>query len=297
MFAVLGDIPFQLGTSFDALDGTFGNDFAEQARIGHKPGLQFTGAKLDEYHLTLVLHQRYCDPAREWQRLQAASRAHQALAFVLGNGDYKGWFVITNLSLSTQLCSAQGSAQALSVEVTLREYTGDPQKPLRPPAVKGGLPNLNQTRQAALPASGLGQTLRQAVGFARQAQSALQTASSVIRVARQMKSNPVAALTRVPGVLTSLGDVAAPLAQSQPWLRQLTGTLPDAIPLLRASGEAATMIDHAQDTLRGLAPGESQHLPGALDTVAGLVGNAVTVYQHQSAPLSRLASRIISRRG
>ncbi|MDR5615655.1 phage tail protein, partial [Arsenophonus sp.] len=53
---------FQLGTSFDALDGTFGNDFAEQARIGHKPGLQFTGAKLDEYHLTLVLHQRYCDP-------------------------------------------------------------------------------------------------------------------------------------------------------------------------------------------------------------------------------------------
>ncbi|WGM11373.1 hypothetical protein QE197_03155 [Arsenophonus nasoniae] len=70
-----------------------------------------------------------------------------------------------------------------------------------------------------------------------------------------MKSNPVAALTRVPGVLTSLGDVAAPMAQSQPWLRQLTGTLPDAIPLLRASGEAATMIDHAQDTLRGLAPG------------------------------------------
>ncbi|QBY42294.1 phage tail protein [Arsenophonus nasoniae] len=156
MFAVLGDIPFQLGTSFDALDGTFGNDFAEQARIGHKPGLQFTGAKLDEYHLILVLHQRYCDPAREWQRLQAASRAHQALAFVLGNGDYKGWFVITDLSLSTQLCSAQGRAQALSVEVTLREYTGDPQKPPKPPAVKGGLPNLNQTRQTALPASGLG---------------------------------------------------------------------------------------------------------------------------------------------
>lgn len=65
MFAVLGDIPFQLGTSFDALDGTFVNDFAEQARIGHKPGLQFTGAKLDEYHLTLVLHQRYCDPDRK----------------------------------------------------------------------------------------------------------------------------------------------------------------------------------------------------------------------------------------
>lgn len=33
MFAVLGDIPFQLDTSFDALDGIFGNEFAEQARI------------------------------------------------------------------------------------------------------------------------------------------------------------------------------------------------------------------------------------------------------------------------
>ncbi|BBU85100.1 hypothetical protein EIMP300_65000 [Escherichia coli] len=40
MFAVLGDIEFELITYWDGFEATFGVDYAEHARIGGKPGLQ-----------------------------------------------------------------------------------------------------------------------------------------------------------------------------------------------------------------------------------------------------------------
>ena len=47
MFAVLGDIEFELITYWDGFEATFGVDYAEHARIGGKPGLQFVGDRLD----------------------------------------------------------------------------------------------------------------------------------------------------------------------------------------------------------------------------------------------------------
>ncbi|NPI41848.1 hypothetical protein HC451_25040, partial [Escherichia coli] len=56
MFAVLGDIEFELITYWDGFEATFGVDYAEHARIGGKPGLQFVGDRLDEIQITLVFH-------------------------------------------------------------------------------------------------------------------------------------------------------------------------------------------------------------------------------------------------
>lgn len=60
MFAVLGDIEFELITYWDGFEATFGVDYAEHARIEGKPGLQFVGDRLDEIQISLVLHQHYC---------------------------------------------------------------------------------------------------------------------------------------------------------------------------------------------------------------------------------------------
>ncbi|EFG8170194.1 phage tail protein, partial [Escherichia coli] len=89
MFAVLGDIEFELITYWDGFEATFGVDYAEHARIGGKPGLQFVGDRLDEIQITLVFHQHYCVPDVELARLRTAMKAHQALALVFGNGDYR----------------------------------------------------------------------------------------------------------------------------------------------------------------------------------------------------------------
>ena len=102
MFAVLGDIEFELITYWDGFEATFGVDYAEHARIGGKPGLQFVGDRLDEIQITLVFHQHYCVPDVELARLRTAMKAHQALALVFGNGDYRGWFVITDVTATSE---------------------------------------------------------------------------------------------------------------------------------------------------------------------------------------------------
>lgn len=293
MLAILGEIEVQLQTGFTALEATLGSEFAEQARIGRKPGLQWVGDKADEYSLSVRFHQQYCQPTAQWQRLQAACRAHQALAFVLGNGEYLGHFVISTLTCRTLLAQADGIAQCLEVDISLREFTGDLRQPLKPPAIAT---TLNRKAAGITQAIATGTPLSRAVGLARQAQSALATASHAIRVARQMKADPVAALTRVPRVINSLGEVASPLVQALPMLAGLEAHFPAASSLTRAAGKVATTVSQAKNTLGTLTPGTSQALPGVLDTVAGQVGGAVSTWNDVAPVLSRLTGHLVTRR-
>lgn len=146
MFAVLGDIEFELITYWDGFEATFGVDYAEHARIGGKPGLQFVGDRLDEIQITLVFHQHYCVPDVELARLRTAMKAHQALALVFGNGDYRGWFVITDVTATSEQTDSTGNVLAVSATVSLREYTGDPKNPLQPPAIRTKLPGVGRFR-------------------------------------------------------------------------------------------------------------------------------------------------------
>ncbi|HAY4444456.1 TPA: hypothetical protein JZ883_002043 [Escherichia coli] len=143
MFAVLGDIEFEVVTYWDGFDASFGMDYAEHSRIEGKPGLQFIGEKLDEVSISLVFHEHYCQPDVELARLRDAMVAHQALALVFGNGDYRGWFVITDIRATSQQTDGLGNVQALSAELSLKEYIGDPKNPLTPPAVSGDDPNID----------------------------------------------------------------------------------------------------------------------------------------------------------
>jgi phage protein U len=293
MLAILGEIDVQLQTGFTALEVTLGSDFAEQARMGRKPGLQWVGDTLDEYRLSVRFHQQYCQPTAQWQQLQAACRAHQALAFVLGNGEYLGHFVISALTARTVLAHADGIAQCLEVDIVLREFTGDLRQPLKPPAIAT---TLNRKAAGITRAIATGTPLSRAVGLARQAQSALATASQAIRVARQMKADPVAALTRVPGVINSLSEVASPLIQALPMLSSLEAHFPAASHLTRAAGKVATTAAQAKNTLGTLTPGTGQALPGVLDTVAGQVGGALSTWNDVAPVLSRLTGHLVTRR-
>lgn len=67
MFAVLGDIEFELITYWDGFEATFGVDYAEHARIGGKPGLQFVGDRLDEIQITLFSISIIVYPMWSWR--------------------------------------------------------------------------------------------------------------------------------------------------------------------------------------------------------------------------------------
>lgn len=295
MFAILGDIEFDMLNSPDTLDGTFGSEYAELSRIGVKPGLQFTGDKADEYRISILFHQLYGNPVLRYQAINEARLRHQAMAFVLGNGDYKGWYVITDLSAGMQMMDVDGTLQALQLEMTLREFTGTPANPLKPPALKSQLPGLSALTKPEQPVTGVAGMIRSAVGYARQAQSALQTASQIVRVARQVKTNPVAAFTRIPGIMTSLGDVTGSLSKSIPALQGLTNVLPEAASVARTAGSVVSTVDKAYQSVKLLNLSNPANLGGTLDSVGSVIGSATSSLDSVSPQLSKMASRIITR--
>ena len=122
MYAVLGDVEFELITYFDGMEAQFGMDYAEHALIGGKPRLQRVGEKLDEFRLELTFHASYCDPEVELVKLRQAMQSGEARQFVLGNGAYKGWFVITDLTATSRQTDKVGALISLDATVTLREY-------------------------------------------------------------------------------------------------------------------------------------------------------------------------------
>lgn len=151
MFALLGDVQFDLITYFDGFESQFGADYAEHPLIEGKPRLQFVGDKLDEIRIQLAFHLHYCDPEAELAKLKDALAAHQAMALVLGNGDYKGWFVLTDVQATSKHTDKAGTLIALEASITLREFVGDKKNPLQPPASRR--PRRRAARAVAFSAS------------------------------------------------------------------------------------------------------------------------------------------------
>lgn len=293
MFAVLGDIEFELITYWDGFESTFGVDYAEHSRIEGKPGLQFVGEQLDEFRISLVFHSLYCTPDNELSRLRRAMRAHQALALVFGNGDYRGWFVITAVTASSQQTDSSGNVMAMTAEVTLREYIGDPKNPQKPPAINSAIPGTGVVTSAVTKPSGMAQSVRDAVSYAKKAQSALTTAASTVRAVQKMATNPTVALTRIPGLMSQIGGVTAPLMSSIPALNAVKDTFPDAVRLARDTSQAATFVAAARQSLSGV---DSRNLAAALNTVSGQFDAAGVLLKNNSPALSKMTSTIVARK-
>lgn len=292
MFAVLGDIEFELITYWDGFEATFGVDYAEHARIEGKPGLQFIGDKLDEIQISLVFHQHYCVPDVELARLRTAMKAHQALALVFGNGDYRGWFVITDVTATSEQTDSTGNVLAVNATASLREYIGDPKNPLKPPAIRAQVPGTGAISSAVPSPSGVAQYVRDGVNYAKQAQSVLQTTMSAVRIAQKMKDNPTVALTRVPGLMSGLGNISGSLGSSIPAFNALAESMPEAVSLARATGEAASYVQQAQSALNGV---DGSNIAAALDAVSGQLNSASTTFTRMSPGLSTMAARILAR--
>jgi phage protein U len=301
MFALLGDVQFDLITYFDGFESEFGADFAEHTLIEGKPRLQFIGDKLDEIRIQLAFHQYYCDPEAELVKLKTALAGHQAMALVLGNGDYKGWFVLTSVQATSKHTDKAGTLVALEAGITLREFVGDKKNPLKPPAVQ---PNPPPADAKALPVDDAATSaldsatatvregVRQAVTYANQAQSALRVAVDGAQLAQKLAANPLAALGRVPGLLTSVKQVAGPLEKLSPTLSGLSGQLPDVSGVLRASDNALSAVRSAQGALGSVS---AANIGGRIDYLNGQLSTASSALQSAAPSISKLAAKVIAR--
>lgn len=121
MFAVLGDIPFQVVGSPEAFSDSRGYDYAEQRVAQARPRLQWLADDLMTIRLELLLHQSFTEPAASLLVLRQAAATHAALPLIFGNGDFRGYFVITRIDTQSRQLSGSGDLFAITVRLSLRE--------------------------------------------------------------------------------------------------------------------------------------------------------------------------------
>ena len=256
--------------------------------------------KLQQPVLNIV--KKDADPESELAKLKKALAAHQAMALVLGNGDYKGWFVLTDVQAISRHTDQWGTLVALEASITLREFVGDKKNPLPPPAMQPKLPpgtakSLPASQTAGITTLANGATavrdnIRQAVTYANQAQSALRVVTDAARMAQQLRNNPLAALGRVSSLVTGMKQVAGPLGKLSPSLAGLTGQFSEASTILRASSNALGLVHNAQGALSSVSAGT---VVGRIDYLSGQLSGATSALNSAAPSISKLAGRVVTR--
>lgn len=123
---------FQLGTQvYNAIMSpeswqVTGNEasYAEHALIDGKPRLQKTGDTLEEIAFTIRLHASYCKPADVLSSLNASKAAGEIMPLVMGNGEYKGDYVIASATYTVETTFPDGGIWEATLNLSLKEFIG-----------------------------------------------------------------------------------------------------------------------------------------------------------------------------
>lgn len=125
MFAILGNIPFQVVGSPQVLSDSRGYHYAEHRVVQARPQLQWLADDLMKIELEMLLHSSFTDPATSLLAITAAASTHVALPLVFGNGDFRGYFIIAQIDTLSRQLSGSGDIFAITVRVSLRESPVD----------------------------------------------------------------------------------------------------------------------------------------------------------------------------
>jgi phage protein U len=134
MFALLGEISFEVIGSPEVFESSRRFDYAEHRVVEDRPRLQWLAADLESITLAMLFHISFTDPAAQLAALLAAANDHQARALVLGNGVFRGFFVVESVATSDIQLGADAAPVAIRVRAGLREWApGSEFDPAAPP--------------------------------------------------------------------------------------------------------------------------------------------------------------------
>lgn len=143
MFALLGEIPFQVIGSPEIFESSRRFNYAEHRVVEGLPRLQWLAAELERINLAMLLHISFTNPAAQLSALLAAANDHQARALVLGNGIFRGLFVVELITTSDIQLGADATPIAIRLRTQLREWAPDteldPAAPPQPASVPLGI--------------------------------------------------------------------------------------------------------------------------------------------------------------
>lgn len=293
-FALLGDVQFELITYFDGISAKFGADYAEHARIEGKPRLQFVGDKLDEWTLDLKFHQQYCDPEVELKKLRDAMMSHLALPFVLATGDYKGQFVITDISGDSEQTDTQGTLIALSASLTLREFVPHPDdlsngsgaavvRPGQalPPGAKNGTSDQAKPNVAAA-------KLKAAMVAGREVFSTVKAVNGIYSLAKSLQSNPLAAVEQLRNGVPGLNRIAAAADKMGLNMTPIQSDVNGGASVVAMAGSVAREARSASTVLSDVNAG---NLSGRMDSLSSSLGKMGKEMDSAAPALAKLSAK------
>jgi len=203
MWAILGEIEFEVIASPSAAEQSFSASFAEHARIAGKPLLEAAGGELEEIRWTILLHERLHEVGARLRAIREVVSQQAPLALVMGDGTYLGPWVIAEGAVTTRKTDARGRVVSAEVQITLREYTGEFTAPAPRPGLEGETveqPGLVTRIEEALT------DVQQLARAARTAENVMRSLDQTLQWARGL--SPLAAIAQIPAVLGSLGQAA-----------------------------------------------------------------------------------------
>lgn len=253
IWAVLGEIEFELTNHPTAQAERGTADYAEHALLQGKPKLQWIGEGLDELTFELALHASLVDPEEQLRKLKTAKAVHDPLPYVLGSGDYRGIYVITALDVTTRKTDGNGRLLSALINITLREYTGKYTKPLpRPQALRNSsqATPLARVMQAGDGAAQQGATLTQkALAAARTAVGMLRAGAQAFALVKSLRDNPLALLDQAPQLLGLAGQALGPLQGLQ---TAASGLLARGAELIKLGSNVAGNVRQVVETALAL---------------------------------------------
>ena len=297
VYAVLGETELEIIAWLDGLDMRFAARYAEQALIGRKGLLQHTGFAPDEVKMRVLLHAQWCQPAEELARLKRILDDTEPVAFVLGSGEYRGVFVVTDLDVTSTQTDGAGVAIAFEAEVQLKEYIGDPALP-EPPGViaqgyripVGAVEDVAGTAAIDAPSgpfSGVASAVSQAVSAVGQVAAAVSEVRSLVSLAA---SNPLAAVSLVAGQAGGLLQAAGALPVAA--FEAMAGVAAVATEVVQVATAFNGVRAALEESAGWLQSGDPLTV---LASAADRAGQAVWFADQAGASLSKLAARVAVR--
>jgi len=122
MFALFGEIVFEVLGSPDAFESSRSWRYAEHQVVEDRPKLQWLAAGLETIELNFHFHVSFTDPSAQAAALVAAADDHSARALVFGNGVHRGYFIVTSIRTTARQMNANGNLIALTLQAELKEW-------------------------------------------------------------------------------------------------------------------------------------------------------------------------------
>ncbi|MDG4947395.1 phage tail protein [Actinobacillus equuli subsp. haemolyticus] len=253
MYFMLGDIMLDAIHVTEFSENHSAN-FSEHEVLKGKPRLQAMGENLTDLRFAVRLHYKNGGVESRYQSLLNAKAKQAALALIWGRGKYKGNYVITDISASTQFTDGQGNVLCREMDISLREFVGETSDSWLGAALNIGS---NSLLGSILPEgltktfSGIKETVNQGVALYQKGKRAVDEVQNTIAIIRQLKDDPQTALAYLPSALNSLSGAILPFGE----LTNMQDEFKQASVILQEIGEFSDGVAEIYDGLNTIKSG------------------------------------------